>query len=73
MRHLPLIDATCQVEQDQAVLSLWMERISKDSDPDLPRLLGSLMTLLNGVPESMNEAESALHDYVMRDFREGKS
>ncbi|MFH3010762.1 hypothetical protein [Klebsiella pneumoniae] len=73
MRHLPLIDATCQVELAQAVLSLWMERISKDSDPDLPRLLGSLMTLLNGVPESMNEAESALHDYVMRDFREGKS
>ncbi|HBR1721338.1 TPA: hypothetical protein L9M11_003893 [Klebsiella quasipneumoniae subsp. quasipneumoniae] len=73
MRHLPLIDATRQVEQAQAVLSLWMERISKDSDPDLPRLLGSLMTLLNGVPESMNEAESALHDYVMRDFREGKS
>ena len=73
MRHLPLIDATCQVEQAQAVLSLWMERISKDSDPDLPRLLGSLMTLLNGVPEAKSEAESALHDYVMRDFREGKS
>ncbi|WP_171887962.1 hypothetical protein [Klebsiella variicola] len=73
MRHLPLIDATYQVEQAQAVLSLWMERISKDSDPDLPRLLGSLMTLLNGVPEAMSEAESALHDYVMRDFREGKS
>ena len=73
MRNLSLIDATCQVEQAQAVLSLWMERISKDSDPDLPRLLGSLMTLLNGVPESMNEAESALHDYVMRDLVEGKS
>ncbi|EJG9558062.1 hypothetical protein NBK70_002594 [Escherichia coli] len=73
MRNLSLIDATCQVEQAQAVLSLWMERISKDSDPDLPRLLGSLMTLLNGVPEAMSEAESALHDYVMRDFREGKS
>ena len=35
--------------------------------------LGSVMTLLNGVPEAMSEAESALHDYVMRDFREGKS
>ena len=73
MRNLSLIDATCQVEQAQAVLSLWMESIQKDSDPDLPRLLGSLMTLLNGVPEAMSEAESALHDYVMRDFREGKS
>lgn len=73
MRNLSLIDATCQVEQAQAVLSLWMESIQKDSDPDLPRLLGSLMTLLNGVPEAMNEAESALHDYVMRDLVEGKS
>ena len=44
MRHLPLIDATCQVEQAQAVLSLWLERISKDSDPDLPRLLGKVRT-----------------------------
>lgn len=73
MRHMPLIDATCQVEQAQAVLSLWMERITKDSDPDLSRLLGSIITLLNGVPEAMNEAESALRDYVTRDFREGKS
>ena len=67
MRNFPLTDATCQVEQAQAVLSLWMERITKDSDPDLFRLLGSIITLLNGVPEAMSEADSALHDYEMRE------
>ncbi|MDK6509597.1 hypothetical protein [Klebsiella oxytoca] len=73
MSHLQLIDATCQVEQAQAVLSLWLERTSKDSDPDLPRLLGSIITLLNGVPEAMSEADSALHDYAMREFKGGRS
>ncbi|MER0138184.1 hypothetical protein [Klebsiella quasipneumoniae] len=73
MRKLPLSDATCQVEQAQAVLSLWMERITKDSDPDLLPLLASIIKLLNGVPEAMSEADSALHDYEMRNFREGKS
>ena len=73
MSHLQLIDATCHVEQAQAVLSLWLERTSKDSDPDLPRLLGSIITLLNGVPEAMSEAESAVHDYAMREFKDGKS
>ncbi|HBR7852250.1 MULTISPECIES: hypothetical protein [Klebsiella] len=73
MSHLQLIDATCQVEQAQAVLSLWLERTTKDSDPDLPRLLGSIITLLNGVPEAMSEADSALHDYAMRELKEGRS
>lgn len=73
MSHLQLIDATCQVEQAQAVLSLWLERTTKDSDPDLPRLLGSIITLLHGVPEAMREADSALHDYAMRELKEGRS
>ena len=38
-----------------------------------PRLLGSIITLLNGVPEAMSEADSALHDYAMREFKEGRS
>lgn len=72
MNQLQLVDATCQIEQAQAVLSMWLERTNKDSDPDLPRLIGSILTLLHGVPEAMSEAESQLADYVMRDYRESK-
>ncbi|MDT7074245.1 hypothetical protein RQL62_06515 [Citrobacter amalonaticus] len=72
MNQLQLVDATCQIEQAQAVLSMWLERTNKDSDPDLPRLIGSILTLLHGVPEAMSEAESQLADYVMRAYRESK-
>ena len=72
MNRLQLVDATCQIEQAQAVLSMWLERTSKDADPDLSRLIGSILTLLHGVPEAMSEAESQLADYVMRDYRESK-
>lgn len=73
MNQLQLVDATCQIEQAQAVLFMWLERTNKDSDPDLPRLIGSILTLLHGVPEAMSEAESQLADYVMRDYRENKA
>lgn len=72
MSKLQLIDATRQVEQAQAVLSMWLESTTKDSHPDLSRLIGSVLTLLHGVPEAMEEAESQLADYVMREHREGK-
>ncbi|ASO99858.1 TPA: hypothetical protein NBY01_002305 [Enterobacter hormaechei] len=73
MNQLQLIDAACQIEQAQAVLSMWLESTSNKTDPDLPRLIGSILTLLHGVPEAMSEAESKLADYVMREYREGKS
>lgn len=73
MSQLQLIDAACQIKQAQAVLSMWLERTNKDSDPDLPSLIGSILTLLHGVPEAMEEAESKLADYVMREYREGKA
>ncbi|WP_088183653.1 hypothetical protein [Escherichia coli] len=73
MSKLQLIDATCQVEQAQAVLSMWLESITKNSHPDLPRLIGSVLTLLHGVPQAMEEAESQLADYVMREHREGEA
>ena len=73
MSQLQLIDAACQIEQAQAVLSMWLESTTNKTDPDLPRLIGSILTLLHGVPEAMSEAESKLADYVMREYREGKS
>lgn len=59
MSRFHLTDAICQVEQAQAVLSLWMESATNDSDPQLSFLLGSIITLLNGVPEALNEATEA--------------
>ncbi|AUY40512.1 hypothetical protein C3F35_17955 [Leclercia sp. LSNIH3] len=73
MSKLQLIDATCQVEQAQAVLSMWLESTTKNSHPDLPRLIGSVLTLLHGVPQAMEEAESQLTDYVMREHQEGEA
>jgi len=73
MSKIQLIDATCQVEQAQAVLSMWLESTTKNSHPDLPRLIGSVLTLLHGVPQAMEEAESQLADYVMREHQEGKA
>jgi hypothetical protein len=68
MSQLQLIDATRQIEQAQAVLSMWLESTTKDTSPDLPRLIGSILTLLHGV-RAMGEAESKLADYVMREYR----
>ncbi len=73
MSKLQLIDATCQVEQAQAVLSMWLESTTKNTHPDLPRLIGSVLTLLHGVPQAMEEAESQLADYVMREHQEGEA
>lgn len=73
MSQLQLIDATRQVEQAQAVLSMWVERTTQCPSPELTRLIGSILTLLHGVPEAMSEAESQLADYVMRDYRENKA
>lgn len=73
MSQLQLIDATRQVEQTQTVLSMWLERTTQGQSPELTRLIGSILTLLHGVPEAMSEAESQLADYVMRDYRENKA
>ncbi|ENP2075214.1 hypothetical protein ACDA36_004124 [Klebsiella michiganensis] len=59
MSYMQLIDAICRVEQAQAVLSLWLESATDDSEPQLTFLLGSIITLPDGVPEAMNEAGEA--------------
>ncbi|EGX7443828.1 hypothetical protein JHE55_002218 [Salmonella enterica] len=73
MSQLQLSDAACQIAQAQAVLSMWLESTTNKTDSDTPRLIGSILTLLHGVPEAMEEAESTLADYVMREYREGKA
>ncbi|WON77026.1 hypothetical protein [Serratia sp. UGAL515B_01] len=71
MNKLELIDARCRVEQAQAVLSVLLEeRSSNDREV---ALIGAVMSLLELVPEAMEETECELADYVMRNHLEGKS
>ncbi|WP_235056547.1 hypothetical protein [Pantoea sp. AS-PWVM4] len=53
-----LLDAKCQVEQAQAVLSVWME--ADISDDKTMEMIGALMTLLRGVANTMGEADQEL-------------
>nr|WP_277753993.1 hypothetical protein [Rosenbergiella epipactidis] len=59
-----MIDAKCQVEQAQTLLSVWLE--AAVSDDLTTNMIGALMTLLEGVPLSMNEAEEELGSYQFK-------
>lgn len=69
MKAMPLCDAICRVEQAQGVLSVWME-MGIFNRTLSPSMVGALITLLEGVPEAMNAANSELVDYMKR---EGKA
>ena len=71
MKSNQLEDATCQVEQAQAVLAMWLE-LTTSNNNGIAKKIGALITLLDGVPEVMVEANNNLCDYAMRDFREDK-
>jgi len=60
MKTICLLDAACQVEQAQSVLPMWLELTTKDDDPELPRLIGSILTLLHGVPEAIGKADAEM-------------
>jgi hypothetical protein len=64
--HIALIDAQCQVEQAQGLLSVWME--ANISDDITMTMIGALMTLLKGVPKSMQETDAELSDYILADY-----
>ncbi len=46
-------DAFCQIQQAQAVLSLWLETMT-NKDRDIPDRIGAVLTLLDGVPEAVD-------------------
>ncbi len=71
IKTMPIVDALCRVEQAQQVLSVWME--ANISDSTTFHMMGALVSLLEGVPEAIEEADKELGDYKLRDFREGKS
>ncbi|HDY4893908.1 TPA: hypothetical protein ACPZQN_003794 [Yersinia enterocolitica] len=71
MKSNQLEDVTCQVKQAQAVLAMWL-KLATSNKNDISDKIGAVITLLDGVPEVMVEANNNLCDYAMRDFREDK-
>lgn len=57
MKALPLPSAARQVEQAQSFLSMWLE-LCKDTEE--ANKIAAIITLLDGVPEAMDAAESLL-------------
>lgn len=71
MKSNQLEDATCQVKQARAVLSMWLELTTSNKN-DISDKIGAIMTLLDGVPEVMIAANSKLADYDYEKYKEGK-
>ena len=71
MKSNQLEDVTHQVKQAQAVLAMWLELASSNKS-DISDKIGAVITLLDGVPEVMVEANNNLCDYAMREYRDGK-
>lgn len=71
MKSNQLEDVTCQVKQAQAVLAMWLE-LTTSNNNGIAKKIGALITLLDGVPEVMVEANNNLCDYAMREYRGGK-
>lgn len=61
MSKLSLIDSACRIQQAQEVLSLWLEATNKN-DSGTAKLIGAVITLLDGIPELMDSVEGELVD-----------
>lgn len=66
---LTISDAQCHVEQAQAVLSMWLEVASTSGNDRQFRMISSLMSLLEGAPEAIQDAEDVLHNMAMKDYK----
>ncbi|CAI1046467.1 Uncharacterised protein [Serratia ficaria] len=53
MKPMQLIDTQCRVEQAQQVLNLWLESCNDDTDEVERTMVCAMITLLDGVPESI--------------------
>lgn len=73
MSGMNISDAQCHVEQAQAVLSVWLEVASASGDDRQFKMISSLMSLLEGVPETIQDAEGVLHDMAMKNYKAGKN
>ncbi|UAN20960.1 hypothetical protein KGP25_17505 [Enterobacter sp. JBIWA003] len=56
-----MADVSARVEQVQAILSLWLGNARGDTTEG--RLIGSVLTILDGIPDCARRAEGALIAY----------
>lgn len=63
MTNIQLIEAQCRIEQVQTVLGFWLEGASPSNRDKL--MIGAVMSLLNGVPEAIQEADELLGKYEL--------
>ncbi|XEH50592.1 hypothetical protein NMD75_04505 [Edwardsiella tarda] len=57
-----VIGAPYRIREAQAVLSLWLESVKpSDGDPE-SHLIGSILTLLGGLPEELEEIHIVLEE-----------
>ena len=61
MSKVSLADSTCRIQQAQEVLSLWLEATNKN-DSGTAKLIGAIISLLDGIPELMDSVEGELVD-----------
>lgn len=64
MTNIQLIEAQCRIEQVQTVLGFWLEGASPSNRDKL--MIGAVMSLLNGVPEAIQEADELLGKYELQ-------
>ncbi|RUR91061.1 hypothetical protein [Pectobacterium polaris] len=71
MNKLELLDARLHVEQAQAVLGFWLEATAIEAEEKT--MICALMSLLEGVPDAMKEADESLYDHEERQRKGIKS
>lgn len=67
---IQLIDAGCQVEQAEAILSMWLEFTD---DREEASKIGAIMTLLQGVYEAIDRAQQEISDLKFPHLKENRA
>ncbi|KGD79696.1 hypothetical protein HA49_01620 [Tatumella morbirosei] len=67
---IQLVDAACQVEQAEAVLSMWLEFTS---DKEEASKIGAILTLLYGVYQAIDRANQEISDLKHPQLKERRA
>lgn len=69
MKPMQLIDAQCRVEQAQQILNLWLESCNDDTDQVERTMVCAMLTLLDGVPESIRTFNNGTPTVQLREAK----
>lgn len=67
MKTMQLIDAQCRIEQAQQILNLWLESCNDDTDQVERTMVCAMITLLDGVPESIRAFNNGTPAALLRE------